>query len=85
MKCQNYLVKCSEMQLCGAYYHKGGVKCRSLSLRAVICKTEISRIKLNEGTIQSTLLPVKQSRNEVKNLLTEIPMQLKIKSSLLTT
>lgn len=48
-------------------------------------KTEIRKIKQNEETIQSILLPVKQSRYEVKNLLTEMPMQLKIKSSLLTT
>lgn len=47
-------------------------------------KTEIRKIKQNEETIQSILLPVKQSRYEVKNLLTEMPMQLKIKSSLLT-
>lgn len=38
----------------------------------------------NAETIQSILLPVKLSRYEVKNLLTEMPMQLKIKSSLLT-
>ena len=30
------------------------------------------------------IVPVKLSRYEVKNLLTEMPMQLKIKSSLLT-
>ena len=47
-------------------------------------KTEIRKIKQNAETIQSILLPVKLSRYEVKNLLTEMPMQLKIKSSLLT-
>lgn len=48
-------------------------------------KAEIRKTKQNAEIIQSILLPVKLSRYEVKNLLTEMPMQLKIKSSLLTT
>ena len=67
------------------FLNKGGGKCRSLSLRAVILKAEIRKTKQNAEIIQSILLPVKLSRYEVKNLLTEMPMQLKIKSSLLTT